>query len=213
MARGVVDDEIGIYLDKHDICETQESGKEKAYTSLYDYLSEVIATIGPGAGGVIFTPWLHGNRCPFEDPDSAGVFFNVKLETGKTELIRAVVEGVCYHLRWMLECQDKKIRTSQAIRFCGGGALSDVISQMLADITGRTIEVVDRPQNVGSVGAAAVAGVGLGIIDKLEDVGGFIPAVKTFTPDVQAGALYEKNYQVFRQLYKANRKLFKTMND
>ncbi len=206
-------DEIGIYLDKHDICETQESGKEKAYTSLYDYLSEVIATIGPGAGGVIFTPWLHGNRCPFEDPDSAGVFFNVKLETGKTELIRAVVEGVCYHLRWMLECQDKKIRTSQAIRFCGGGALSDVISQMLADITGRTIEVVDRPQNVGSVGAAAVAGVGLGIIDNLEDVGGFIPAVKTFTPDVQAGALYEKNYQVFRQLYKANRKLFKTMND
>lgn len=205
-------DEIGIYLDKQDILEVQGSAKEKAYTSLFDYLSEIIDSIAPGAGGVIFTPWLHGNRCPFEDPDAAGIFFNVKLETGKTELIRAVVEGVCYHLRWMLECQDHKIKTSDTIRFCGGGALSDVISQMLADITGRRIEVVVSPQNVGSVGAAALAGVGLGIIDKIEDVGSYIPAERTFTPDAEAGKLYEKNYQVFKQLHKANKKLFKEIN-
>ena len=151
-------DEIGVYLEKKDIvgscgCSVD---RETVYTSLYDYMSEVIGKAAPGAGGVIFTPWLHGNRCPFEDPHATGMFFGLTLDTGKTEMIRAVTEGICYHLRWMLECQDKKVKTSRVIRFCGGGALSPVTSQILADITGRTIEVVDRPQNVGSVGAAAV---------------------------------------------------------
>ena len=115
-------DEIGVYLDKEDI----SGSKETVYTSLYDYLSEVIDSCPPGAGGVIFTPWLHGNRCPFEDHNSRGMFFNISLDTGKTELLRAVTEGVCYHLRWMLECEDKKVKTSQRIRFVGGGALSKV---------------------------------------------------------------------------------------
>ena len=201
-------DEIGIYMDKHDVCEDRES----VYQSLYDYLSMTIARTGPGAGGVIFTPWLHGNRCPFEDPEAAGMFFNLKLETGKTEMIRAVVEGICYHLRWMLDCQDKKIKTSDTIRFCGGGAQSDVICQILSDITGRKIEVVASPQNVGSVGAAALVGVGLGLMDSIEGTAQFIPAEKTFTPDQTVRALYEKNYHVFKKLHKANRKLFKGMN-
>ncbi len=201
-------DEIGIYLEKHDVCENQES----LYTSLYDYLTRTVGQVPPGAGGVIFTPWLHGNRCPFEDPHAAGIFFNIRLETGKTEMIRAVVEGVCYHLRWMLECQDKKVRTSETIRFSGGGALSDVTAQMLADITGRTIEVVAQPQNVGSVGAAAVTAVGLGVMRRIEDAASFIPAEKTFTPQSQTRAAYQRNYEVFRKLHGANAKLLRELN-
>ncbi|MCR4588632.1 MAG: FGGY-family carbohydrate kinase [Lachnospiraceae bacterium] len=202
-------DEIGIYLEKHDICE----GQENEYTSLYDYLSEVISRVGPGAGGVIFTPWLHGNRCPFEDSDAGGIFFNIRIETGKTEMLRAVIEGVCYHLCWMLECQDHKTSTSKVIRFCGGGALSDVSSQILADITGRTIEVVANPQNVGAVGAAAIVGVGLGIMKNIEEIASFIPAEKTFTPNPANREAYEKNYRVFKKLHKANAKCFKIMNN
>ena len=56
-------------------------------------------------------------------------FFNIRLETGKTELIHAVIEGTCYHLRWMLERQDRKLHTSDPIRFVGGGALSPVTCQ------------------------------------------------------------------------------------
>jgi xylulokinase len=97
-------DEIGVYLEKKDVAGSQEA----VYASLYDYLTETVGRVPPGAGGVIFTPWLHGNRCPFEDPAAAGMFFNIRLDTGKTELIRAVLEGVCFHLRWMLECQAKR---------------------------------------------------------------------------------------------------------
>ena len=103
---------------------------------------------------MIFTPWLHGNRCPFEDPNAAGMFFNIRIGTGKTEMIRAVLEGICFHLRWMLECEDKKVKTSQTIRFVGGGALSPVTCQMLSDITGRTVETVENTKDVGSIGAA-----------------------------------------------------------
>lgn len=201
-------DEIGVYLESRDIT----SGQEAVYTSLYDYLTETVKNIEPGAGGVLFTPWLHGNRCPFEDPNAAGMFFNISLETGKTQMIRAVLEGICYHLRWMLECQERKAKTSDAVRFCGGGALSDVTSQILADITGRTVQVVDSPQNVGAVGAAAVAAAGLGEIESLDQIEEMIPVRKTFRPDQAKKQIYDRYYQVFRQLYKSNRKNFLALN-
>lgn len=201
-------DEIGIYLDKHNVAE----GNEALDVSLYDYLMETIDKIPAGSGGVVFTPWLHGNRCPFEDPNAAGVFFNIRLETGKTEMIRAVMEGICYHLRWMLECQEKKVRVSDTIRFVGGGALSKVTGQLLADITGHRIEIVENPQNVGAIGAAAVVGVGLGEISGLGDVKRFIPVKYSFTPNEQNRKIHDRNYRVFKSLYHDNRKSFGLLN-
>ena len=158
-------------------------GQEAVYASLYDYLTETVEQCPPGSGGVIFTPWLHGNRCPFEDPAAAGMFFNIRLDTGKRALIRAVLEGVCFHLRWMLECQARKVPTSDPVRFVGGGALSAVTAQMLADVSGRTVETVASPQNAGSVGAAAVMAVGLGVVPDLDAVGALIPPAAAFTPN------------------------------
>ena len=201
-------DEIGIYLEKRDVAQSQEA----VYRSLYDYMTETVRDVPPGSGGVIFTPWLHGNRCPFEDPSAAGMFFNIRLETGKTELISAVLEGVCFHLRWMLECQDRKLKTSDPVRFVWGGALSPVTCQRLADITGRTVEVVSSPQNVGAVGAAAVTGVGLGLIPDLDAVGTFIPAAARYTPDPARTAAYQPYYAVFKHLYRSNRKNFRALN-
>ena len=201
-------DEIGIYLEKQDVAHSQEA----VYRSLYDYMTETVKDVPPGSGGVIFTPWLHGNRCPFEDPSAAGMFFNVRLETGKTELINAVLEGTCFHLRWMLECQSRKLRTSDPVRFVGGGALSAVTCQRFSDIIGRTVEVVESPQNVGAVGAAAVIGVGLGLIPDLDVVGDFIPVAGRYVPDPARTAAYTPYYQVFKNLYRSNRKNFRALN-
>ncbi len=201
-------DEIGIYLEKKHVAESQET----VYRSLYDYLSKVISETPAGSGGVVFTPWLHGNRCPFEDPNSRGMFFNISLETGKTELIRSVIEGVCFHMRWFIETSEKKVKTSDTIRFVGGGALSDVTCQILADITGRTIETVDSPQNVGAVGAAALMAVGLGIIDDVGEAKKLIPASKTFKPNGKNKPVYDRNYQVYKTLYANNKKAFASLN-
>ncbi|HIZ43275.1 MAG TPA: FGGY-family carbohydrate kinase [Firmicutes bacterium] len=200
-------DEIGIYLEKVHVAESHEA----VYRSLYDYMTQVVEQAPAGAGGVIFTPWLHGNRCPFEDPAAAGMFFGIRLETGKTELIRAVLEGICYHLRWMLECEERKVKTSPVIRFVGGGALSPVTSQILSDVTGRVIEVVESPQNVGAVGAAAVAAVGLGVIESLDQVKDFIPVSRRFEPDMEKKAVYDKYFEVFKKLYQSNKKIFRRL--
>ena len=176
--------------------------------NIYAKLTQAAAQVPPGSDGVIFTPWLHGNRCPFEDPNASSMFFGLKLGTTKAQMVRAVLEGVCYHLRWMLESQDKMLKTSDPIRFVGGGARSPETAQILADITGRRIETVDNPQNVGSVGAAAVIAVGMGIIPSLESIQSFIQVTHTYEPNMANHEIYNHYYKVFRKLYSSNRKIY-----
>ena len=201
-------DEVGIYLNQKKITDDLES----KYTSLYDYLSEEVSKVPPGANGVIFTPWLHGNRCPFEDSNAGGMFFNIRVGNGKRDMIRAVLEGICYHLRWLLESEEAKVKTSDPIRFVGGGALSQVTCQMLADITGRTIETVNNTQEVGAVGTALVVAAGINGTDVLELSRRLIKVNHSYFPNPQNKDVYEHNYKVFKKLYKSNAANFREIN-
>ena len=201
-------DEVGIYLNSATIADDIES----KYMSLYDFLSEEVSKVPPGANGVIFTPWLHGNRCPFEDSRAGGIFFNIRIENGKRDMLRAVLEGNCYHLRWLLECEMKKVKTSDTIRFVGGGALSTVTCQMLADITGRRIETVSNAQEIGAVGTALVVAAGIKGVDVLELSRRFVKADHVYVPEPANKDIYERNYKVFKRLYKANASNFKDLN-
>ena len=200
-------DEVGVYLDQKKITDV-----ESQYRSVYDYFSEEIAKVSPGANGVIFTPWLHGNRCPFEDSRAGGMFFNLRIENGKRDMLRAVLEGICYHLRWLLECEMKKVKTSDTIRFVGGGALSPVTCQMLADITGRTIETVNNAQEVGAVGTALVVAAGIKGVDVLELSRQLVKADRVYVPNPANKEVYERNYSVFKGLYKANARGLRKLN-
>lgn len=205
-------DEIGVFLKKYG---NAADSFEQVEFNMYDYLEEVIDTIPAGSNGVIFTPWLHGNRCPFEDPNAAGMFFNIRLDTGKTELIRSVVEGICFHMRWMLERQEQKIskyKKSSAVRFCGGGALGETTCQILADVLQRDVVVVESPQNIGAVGAAACIAVGMQLIPTIEDVKKLIPVKTTYHPNPENKAVYDKNFKVFQNLYKCNKENFAILN-
>ncbi|MBQ9437129.1 MAG: carbohydrate kinase, partial [Lachnospiraceae bacterium] len=200
-------DEVGIYLDKVKVTDV-----ESKYLSLYDYLSDEVSKVPPGANGVIFTPWLHGNRCPFEDSNAGGMFFNLRVENGKRDMIRAVLEGICFHLRWLLECVMKKVKTSDTIRFVGGGALSPVTCQMLSDITGQTIETVDHSQEVGAVGTALVVAAGLKREDVFDLSKQLIKANHVYVPNPSNKETYDRSYKVFKMLYKSNAKHFKALN-
>lgn len=201
-------DEINVYLEKTEITNDFES----RFTSLYDYMSHEVEKVPPGANGVIFTPWLHGNRCPFEDSNAAGMFFNIKIETDKRDMIRAVLEGICYHLRWLLECESKKVKTSDILRFVGGGSLSPVTCQMLADITGRTVETVDNAHQVGAVGAAITIAAGL-TGERVEELSRRIVKVnRTYIPNEENRPVYDRNYKVFKNLYRSNVSNFRQLN-
>lgn len=201
-------DEINVYLkDKLDGVSV-----EAQLEGLYEFMLEQIAEVPAGSDGVIFTPWLHGNRCPFEDPYAAGMFFNIRLDTGKRELIHAVLEGVCYHLRWQLEASEKKVATSRRIRFVGGGALAPLTCQLFADITGREVETVNEPQNVGAMGAAILVGVGIGLFSSIHEADRLIKTSATYYPNPAVKSIHDRNFGVLKFLYTSNKKSFRTLN-
>ena len=142
----------------------------------------------------------------------AAFFFNISLETGKTELIRSVVEGTCYHMRWFLETIQKKIKTENIIRFVGGGALSSVTAGILADVLQLPVETVPDPQNVGAVGAALVVAAGLGRIDDLAAAEELIRPDRVYRPDPKSRAVHDRNYEAFTRLYTANKHIFSHLN-
>ncbi|MDD5824178.1 MAG: FGGY-family carbohydrate kinase [Firmicutes bacterium] len=174
----------------------------------FEELGRRIEEVPAGSNGLIFAPWIHGNRCPFEDPNSRGVFVGIGLDTDAAQMYRAVVEGVCLHLRWQMSCMNKLVRTSKVLRLAGGGARTAAIAQILADITGKTIEVVESPQNAGSTGAAALMAVGLGLIDSVRDIKSMIRVEHCFKPNVENKKIYDKEFAIFKDLYKTNRKTF-----
>lgn len=178
----------------------------------YHYLDEAIQKTEPGSGGVIFAPWLQGNRAPREDNFARGLFFNIQLQTNKMQLVRAVMEGVAFHMKWMLEAMEKKMPYQKAVRFIGGGACSDAWGQILADITERKIEIVANPQNGGTIGAALVAGVGLGVFPSLQSLRKVIKVGSVFCPRKELRSTYNRSYRVFQKLYHANKKLFRDLN-
>ncbi len=199
-------DEIGLYLEQR--------GAEKSWlpNEVYDLLNETVEQTPPGSGGVIFTPWLHGNRSPREDPFARSMFFNLGLKTGKRMMVRAVLEGVAYHKRWMLEAMEKKVPRRDKIRFAGGGAKSETWSQIMADVTGRSIDAIDTPQDAGTMGAAVICGVGLGVIPSFEKARDFIPIGKTHEPRPEYRRVYDEGFEVFKELYERNKSLFARLN-
>lgn len=198
-------DEIGVYLKG-------KENPEERLNELYKLLNQVVEETAPGSGNLLFTPWLHGNRSPREDPYARGMFFNISMNTGKRQMIRSVLEGVAFHKRWILEAMEKKIPFRKSITFVGGGAKSDVWCQIMADVLGREIKTVKHPQDVGTAGAAIVCGVGLKILPAFKGAKELIPMRDSFQPRPEYQAIYDRNFDVFKSLYKQNKKLFRILN-
>ncbi len=155
-----------------------------------------------GSDGVIFTPWLYGERCPVADHRVRATFFNQSLRTNRCHLVRAVMEGVAYNSRWLLAEVEKFCgRRLDPIRMIGGGARSDLWCQIYADVLGRRIEQVDDPVQCNTRGAALVAALGLGWVD-VEAIPDLVGVTKTFTPNPEHRTTYDALYREFRELYR-----------
>lgn len=201
-------DEMGIFGEKRFAADIESNKK-----NVYSFIMERIQDVPAGSNGVIFTPWLHGNRNPFEDADARGMFFGLGIETTALDMVHAVIEGVCMHLKWQMSAMEKLTPSSDVIRFVGGGALSGLTCQILADVLDKTVETVDEPQNAGSVGAAAIMAVGLGLFDGLAEVRERIPASASYTPRRKHTEQYQALFEIFQDLYKNNKKSFHRLRE
>jgi xylulokinase len=167
----------------------------------YSELCALAETAPPGSGGVIFTPWLKGERTPVDDRTLRGAFFNVSLDTDRARLVRSVLEGVALNARWLLDAVEGFAgRRLPSLRILGGGAESPLWCQIHADVLGRRIERVAEPTLGNLRGAALFAGIALGKLT-LDDVPALVPVTDTFEPDAPARTVYEPMYREFKNLY------------
>jgi len=165
-----------------------------------------------GSNGVIFTPWLYGERTPVEDSFVRGGFHNLSLSTTRDDLVRSVLEGVALNARWLLGAVERFTRRRlDPIRFIGGGARSDVWCQIFADALGRTIEQVADPVHANVRGAAMLAAVALGELD-FDQVADRVRVARTYAPGSPASGVYDELFGEFVGLYRRNRKAHTRLN-
>ncbi|MBV8957305.1 MAG: FGGY-family carbohydrate kinase [Actinobacteria bacterium] len=178
----------------------------------FNALTALAADSPAGSGGVIFTPWLQGERSPIDDRNARGGFHNLSINTTKGDIVRATLEGVAYNDRWLHEAVEKFTgRRLDPIRIVGGGAQSDLWCQIHADVMDRTIERIAQPYFAQLKGAAIFAGLGLGAVAR-DDVRGLVELDTTFTPNADARAAYDELYAEFPGIYKAQKDMFKRLN-
>jgi len=178
----------------------------------FDALTALASGAPAGSGGVLFTPWLAGERSPVDDRNARGGFHNLSLATGRAELVRAVLEGVAYNSRWLHDAVERFVkRRLDPLRVIGGGAMSDLWCQIHADVMGRTVERVAEPLHANLRGAALFAGLSLGAVS-LEELGGLVQVDERFEPDPGACAVYDRLYEEFPRLYRAQKPMFARLN-
>ena len=139
---------------------------------VYAAMDKLVEQVAAGSHGLIFTPWMYGERAPIADCNARSSFLNLSGQHTREDMIRAVYEGVAYNIRWLVEIVSGEFGFPlPKLRAIGGGAKSAAWMQMLADVTHRRIETVPDPKEAGAIGAALVAAVGLGIVSQLRGAG------------------------------------------
>ncbi len=165
-----------------------------------------------GSSGVIFLPWLNGSLVPCEDSRMRGGFVNLSFNTTRHDLARAVMEGLAFNNRWTREAAEGFLkRPLPSFRFSGGGAMSDLWAQILADVLNADIHQVDDPVHTTVRGAAMVAFLTLGY-RKIHELKDLAKIRRVFAPRPEYRERYDRMYIQYRQLFKKNRKIFRELN-
>jgi xylulokinase len=185
---------------------------EEKTPDIFKVLDKIVARAPAGANNVIFTPWLYGERSPVEDCHIRASLFNLSLENNRSDILRAVFEGVAFNTKWLLDPVEKFMgRPFQHINFIGGGANSDVWSQIIADVLDRKIRQVKDPIYSNARGAAFLASMALKYIT-LEDIPQYIKIKAEYTPNPDNRKIYDQVFAEFLNHYKTQKKACARMN-
>jgi len=177
----------------------------------YDDLLRLAATAPAGCEGVLFMPWLSGERSPAEDKVVRAGWLNLSLRTDRAMLVRSVLEGVALNARWLMDAYEKFIkRPVPKVRLLGGGAQSELWCQIYADVLGRPVEQVADARNAQLRGVALWARICLGELT-LDDVPARVPVPAAFEPSADC-ATYAALYAEYRKLFGRLKGLYHRMN-
>lgn len=178
----------------------------------YEILDRLAEKVPAGSRGVVFTPWLNGERTPVDDTSTRAGFYNLSLATTQEDLVRAVMEGVALNNRWALKYIERFIgRPFDSLTMVGGGAGSDLWCGIFADVLKRRIRQIADPMQTNARGAAFLAAVSLGYIT-FDEIPGLVKISREFEPDEERGKFYDDLFNIFLAIYKKNRSIYRRLN-
>jgi len=185
------------------LCLPEKEAAAKQGSSPYPLMDALALQSPPGARGLLFLPYLLGERSPRWNPNARGVFFGLGMNHGRSEMVRAVLEGITFNLRVILEAFQQQGAGITAMRVIGGGAGGAAWRQIMADIYGLPVLRPALLAEATSFGAALAGGVGVGLYPGFGLAQELTPVVDSLQPRVELKPLYDRLYEIFNRAYEA----------
>ena len=185
---------------KTEVCQRETLEAERLGISPYDLINGQVELSPIGANGVVFLPYLLGERSPRWNVDARAAFLGIKMENHRKDLLRSVLEGVTMNLGVILNILRQHMSIQQ-IHVIGGGAKGPVWRQMMADVYDARIEVPALLEEATSMGAAVTGGVGVGLFANFDAIERFIEVKHVHEPDPAAVAAYAPVKELFELCY------------
>lgn len=184
----------------------EETGK-----SSWELMNALAESAPAGAKGLLFLPYLTGERAPRWNPDASGSFVNIRMYHERADYVRAALEGVAMNLELILKAYRKYLDIDRLI-LTGGGAKGDAVVRILADVLEAELVRPDHVEEATSIAAAVIAGVGCGIYEDFGAVRRFLKFGEPVKPDLDKRGIYGKQKKAFDDVYHALEPLYKEMN-
>jgi len=186
--------------------------KEWIGIETYEKISSEAQNAEAGSKGLIFLPYLMGERSPYWDPEAKGVFIGLTRVTGKREIIRSVIEGVVYHLKLILDVFEENGISFDEVRLIGGGGKDKLLQKVMADVWNKKIIAMKYMNEATSLGAAIAGFIGTGIIKDFYEAEKMIKKGEEVYPDALINKRYLEYYKVFKESYKNLQNIFHELN-
>jgi len=193
---------------KNELCKYESQEAKKSKRDVYEILNDRASKIKPGSEGLIFLPYLMGERSPLWDPKARGAFIGLTVRHGKDHMIRSVLEGVAYNMKLIVEAFEEQNAGTDLIRIIGGGAKSDLWRSIFSDIIGVKIARLNLIEEATSFGAAIAGAIGVGLFNNIEEASKIVKIVDIIEPDVSRKRIYDKYYELFKIAYPKLKDIF-----
>ena len=186
--------------------------QEADVPDIFKVLDRIADRVPPGSNGLLYTPWIWGERAPVDDQKLRAGLYNLSLHNTREDIIRAFLEGVAFNTRWLLKPVEKFLgRRVESLNIAGGGAQSEVWCRIFADVLGVQIRQVMDPVCANARGAAWIAAAGLGEIS-LYDIPRLVQFNRTYEPNPANRVLYGERFAVFTQIHRQMKDIYHRLN-
>jgi xylulokinase len=179
---------------------------------IFEKYSKFAQNISPGSEGLIFLPYLMGERTPHWDPDAKGVFFGLKMKHNKAHMIRAIMEGVSYSIKECMDIiQDLGVDTKY-VKVMGGGSKSRAWNQILSDVLGKKIGTL-KTSDTGAIGNLILSALGIKYFSHLEEAEKLIILYDNFSPIPENTKKYNLYFEIYKEIYQRTKDIMKSLKD